>query len=73
MYENLMNYSTHEMQYPKLTYQTFSDLILDNDCPWKFANIGKGVVVNRMVFPAAPVRHVFLPAPAMILTFTTSA
>jgi hypothetical protein len=55
-YANLaMDFLGQHFEYPRLTYKTFGSLVLNNDCPWESVDIGKGVVMDRMVFPAVPV------------------
>jgi hypothetical protein len=56
----VMDYSGQHFQYPRLTYKAFGGPVLNKGCPWESVDIGKGVVMDRMVFPAMPVQHIFL-------------
>ena len=52
-------------RYPmKLSHKTFKTLVLDDDCPWECCDIGNDISIKRIVFPAGPVRDLFLSAAA---------
>jgi len=51
-----------------LTARTFPNLVLEGDAsPWSEDDIGNGVMLKRMKFPALFVRTIFLAAPASIV------
>ena len=49
------------------TYKTYRMLVLDDHCPWVPVDIGGGVTMEHMEFPALPVRSIFLSAPATVI------
>jgi len=55
-------------QYPNgLTLKTFPNLVLNNVCPWEEVDIGNGVQMKCMSFPATAVHDIQLSAPATIV------
>jgi hypothetical protein len=60
-------YSGSHVYNPKLCHKTFKSLVLDDHCPWQETDIGGSISIERIKFPAAPVRDFFLSAPATIL------
>lgn len=55
-------------QYPeKLTAKMFKRLVLDDFCPWEEVDIGNGMLLQRLEFPAATVRDIHLSAPTTVV------
>jgi hypothetical protein len=49
------------------TYNRFHLFILNDDCPWTCADIGEGLSIEHMQFPATPVQDLFLSPPMMVM------
>lgn len=51
--------------YPeKLTHANFHLFVLDDHCPWKEGDLGRGNIVERMELPCAPVHDYWLSQPS---------
>jgi hypothetical protein len=44
----------------------FHNLVLDDFCPWEDVDIGQGVIVRHMMFPACAVHNIHLSALATV-------
>lgn len=67
-YKDLIMRYSGSYHYPeRLMYKMFNLLVLDNGCPWESADIGNGVTLKQMEFPATPLCDLFLSAPTTIV------
>jgi hypothetical protein len=50
----MMDYKGKHQYTEKLRYNMFCFLLLNDDCPWTHADLGLGISMQGMKFPATP-------------------